>query len=157
VSQHMAGVRTSGFRKTTSPPQLACLHFPSLTSTSTTSELLRTLTSLPQLPHRNRLLASAPTSSDPSIAYPSFTSASTSSSITAQTVDPSANQLSIPVRPYSSWYTKMAAPAQTGSKSSKKKAAQLIERSDSPAPSVGSGVPDKGDGSESPYVKELQK
>ncbi|KFA60876.1 hypothetical protein S40285_04855 [Stachybotrys chlorohalonatus IBT 40285] len=57
----------------------------------------------------------------------------------------------------------MAAPAaQSGSKSSKKKVAPVIERTDSPAPSVGSGLPERsgdstGDSFESPYIKELQK
>lgn len=49
-----------------------------------------------------------------------------------------------------------AATAQTASKSSKKKAAKAIERTDSPAPSTASGSADK-DGFESPYLKELQK
>jgi hypothetical protein len=54
----------------------------------------------------------------------------------------------------------MAAPAaQAPSKSSKKKAAKSIERTESPAPSFASGPTDKNgeDGFESPYVRELQK
>ncbi|KAK5997262.1 Hypoxia up-regulated protein 1 [Cladobotryum mycophilum] len=55
----------------------------------------------------------------------------------------------------------MAAPAaQTVSKSSKKKAAKALERTESPAPSTGSGPADKAadnDEFESPYIKELQK
>jgi hypothetical protein len=54
----------------------------------------------------------------------------------------------------------MAAPAaQTGSKPSKKRTVPVIERTESPAPSVGSGIPDKAgsEGFESPYIKELHK
>ncbi|GJN74525.1 hypothetical protein PLICBS_008616 [Purpureocillium lilacinum] len=51
---------------------------------------------------------------------------------------------------------------QNPSKSSKKKAAHAIERTESPAPSTGSGAADKANESqdeafESPYIKELQK
>ncbi|KAH7320051.1 hypothetical protein B0I35DRAFT_478340 [Stachybotrys elegans] len=54
----------------------------------------------------------------------------------------------------------MASPAAPSSKSAKKKAIPIIERTDSPAPSVGSGMPDKaaaGDASDHPYIRELQK
>lgn len=58
----------------------------------------------------------------------------------------------------------MAAPAtQNASKSSKKKAARAIERTESPAPSTGSAAVEKATGDsqddsfESPYIKELQK
>jgi hypothetical protein len=54
----------------------------------------------------------------------------------------------------------MAAPAaaQNPSKLSKKKAAKVIDRTDSPTPSAASGAADKtGDDYESPYIKELQK
>lgn len=55
-----------------------------------------------------------------------------------------------------------ALAAQSNSKSSKKKAARAIERTESPAPSTASGHADKSgdaqdDGFESAYIKELQK
>lgn len=52
-----------------------------------------------------------------------------------------------------------AATAQPASKSSKKKAAKTIERTESPAPSFTSGADKTGDdqGNQSPYIKELQK
>jgi len=47
---------------------------------------------------------------------------------------------------------------QPASKSSKKKAAKAIERTESPAPSIASGLDKAGDGGfESPYIKEIQK
>jgi hypothetical protein len=54
-----------------------------------------------------------------------------------------------------------ASTAQSGSKPSKKRMIPVIERTDSPAPSTGSGMLDKatdsGDAYESPYIKELHK
>lgn len=52
-----------------------------------------------------------------------------------------------------------ATTAQPVSKSAKKKAAQAIQRTESPAPSAASGAVDKtgDDSGESPYVKEIQK
>lgn len=53
-----------------------------------------------------------------------------------------------------------ASSTQPASKSSKKKAAKAIERTESPAPSTASGAVDKATGDdsfESPYIKELQK
>lgn len=55
-----------------------------------------------------------------------------------------------------------ASTTQAASKSSKKKAAKVTLRADSPAPSTASGAADKGndsqdEGFESPYIKELQK
>ncbi|KAI9158622.1 hypothetical protein HJFPF1_06620 [Paramyrothecium foliicola] len=49
--------------------------------------------------------------------------------------------------------------AQPGSKPSKKRTVPVIERTESPAPSIGSGMPDKAADSsnESPYIKELHK
>jgi hypothetical protein len=59
--------------------------------------------------------------------------------------------------PTTTFIAAMAAPtAQTGSKPSKKRTVPVIERTESPAPSVGSGMPGN-EGFESPYIKELHK
>lgn len=52
-----------------------------------------------------------------------------------------------------------ATTVQPASKTSKKKAAKAIERTESPAPSATSAAAEKAsdDGFESPYIKELQK